>query len=63
MVDKLLGDLERERVRREELEMEVDRLRLKLHQTQERVQSLEDILEHQRVLMKVQMCFICAICD
>lgn len=36
-MEKLQSDLERERVRREKLEMQVDQLTLKLHQTQERL--------------------------
>ena len=44
LVKKLLGDLDRERVRREQLEMEVDKLRLKLHQSQEKLFKLEELM-------------------
>jgi ankyrin repeat domain-containing protein 42 len=52
VVDKLLRDMERERIRREELEMEVDRLRLKLHQAQERVTLLEETLRQEHTHSK-----------
>ena len=47
--------MERERIRREELEMEVDRLRLKLHQAQERVTLLEETLRQEHSHSKVRI--------
>ena len=49
VVEKLQSDLESERVRREGLEMQVDRLTLKLHQTQERLDQAEELLRMQLV--------------
>lgn len=48
-MEKLQSDLESERVRREGLEMQVDRLTLKLHQTQERLDRAEELLRMQLV--------------
>lgn len=48
-VEKLQSDLERERVRREKLEMQVDQLTLKLYQTQERLDRAEELLRVQPV--------------
>ena len=47
VVEKLTSDLENERVRREELEMQVDQLTLKLHQTQRRLERAEEMLRGQ----------------
>ena len=57
-MEKLTSDLENERVRREVLEMQVDQLTLKLHQTQERLDRAEELLRGQPVLTTQVGCSI-----